>query len=238
MDENCHDKTESAYTDDRSLNGSSGSSCLKNNVIAFFLGAAVVAATQYVSIDSSLTKAVEVTSFTTSDAPAIDIAINPTRPSLDARQDFKIEGWGNQTRNDGWPSFHFEVFHFCPHLINFMYENQVHPQSRVDPSNVIYDAQHPGALAEDGFAEVLQQTLPKFYDYPVGYRLNDRPAEISAYWTLHMRIARGSEDSQWHDFASSLPEGINRIYVKKPLQWNGDHVTLFSSQTGYNILVY
>ena len=120
-----------------------------------------------------------------------------------------------------------------------MYENQIHPQSKTE-NNVIYDAQHNGALAEDAFAEILQQTLPKFYDYPVGYRLNDRPAEISAYWTIHIRIARFTEDSKWHGFASSLPEGISRIYVKKPLRWDGDDddVALFGTPTGYNIMVY
>uniref|UniRef100_A0A7S4EEU6 Uncharacterized protein n=1 Tax=Pseudo-nitzschia australis TaxID=44445 RepID=A0A7S4EEU6_9STRA len=219
-------RVDGEYVPTERLRDVSSKSPLLLNFVTFFIGAA------FMAIISSRGESAEA---------AIDFGINPTRPGVDARQGFNTnEGWGNQTRDDGWPSFHFEVFHFCPHMINFLYENQVHPQSKIDENNVIYDAQHNGAIAEDGFAEVLQQTLPKFYDYPVGYRLNDRPAEISAFWTLHIRIARGSADSNWHDFASSLPEGITRIYVKRPLRWDGDgdDVALFGSPTGYNILVY
>lgn len=126
------------------------------------------------------------------------------------------------------PSFH-DVLANSPGMANYLYNNQIQIESKVS-DGTIYTRQHPGALAESGFAQVLDITMPKF---------DDRFANgISAYWTFQIRLARVNSGSKWNSYAKGLPTGVQTIYRKSPTNWSGQRVTGWSSTKSFQVIVY
>ena len=114
-------------------------------------------------------------------------------------------------------------------MINYLYENQIQPQSKVS-DGVIYTRTHPDGTVENGFAEVLQETLKK---YDVRFSQG-----VSAYWTVQIRIARKVSGSKWHSYAKSLPTGIQTIKRRKPTNWMGQRVVAWSDVADMKVIVY
>jgi hypothetical protein len=126
------------------------------------------------------------------------------------------------------PAFH-QVLTSSPNMASYLYSNQIQQESKVE-NGVIYTRQHPGAEAENGFAQVLQATLPKF---------DSRFAQgISAYWTVQIRLARKNPKSKWHNYAKNLPTGIQTIKRRIPTNWMSERVTGWSDVRSFKVLVY
>ena len=96
------------------------------------------------------------------------------------------------------PAFH-TVLKNSPDMASYLYSNQIQQESKVE-NGVIYTRQHPGAKPENGFAEVLATTMPKFDS-----RFSQ---DVNPYWTFQIRLARKNSGSKWHNYAKSLPTGM------------------------------
>ncbi|ROS00268.1 hypothetical protein EDC56_2906 [Sinobacterium caligoides] len=126
------------------------------------------------------------------------------------------------------PSFH-NALQNSPNMANYLYSNQIQQESKVS-DGVFYSRQHPGAKAENGFAEVLQETLKKY---------DDRFSQgVSAYWTFQIRLARKNSGSKWHSYAKSLPTGVQTIKRRIPVKWMGERVTSWSDVREMKVIVY
>ena len=134
---------------------------------------------------------------------------------------FPLAGYAN-------PAFH-DVFVKSTNMRNYLLNNQVQQESTVK-DGVIYTRQHPGGVAERGFGELLAATMPKF---------DNRFAQgVSPYWTLQIRLARTNSKSKWHNYAKSLPTGIQTIKRRIPTDWMVERVTGWSSVKELKVIVY
>ena len=114
-------------------------------------------------------------------------------------------------------------------MANYLYEDQIQPESKVS-DGVIYSRSHPGGKADDGFGEVLQETLKK-YDSRFSQGVN-------AYWTFQIRLARVNSGSKWHSYAKSLPSGIQTIKRRTPARWMAERVVGWSDVAEKKVIVY
>ena len=131
------------------------------------------------------------------------------------------------------PEFH-NVLQKSTSMAKFLYINQIQLESKVS-DGVLYERQHTGGLAEAGFAQVLQETLPK-YDSRFSQGVN-------GYWTFQIKLARANSGSKWHSFAKSLPDGIQTIKRRRPTKWktmaNGDTwVEKWTDVKEFKVIVY
>ena len=127
------------------------------------------------------------------------------------------------------PAFH-ELLSNSPQMANYMYSNQIQQESKVE-NGIIYTRQHPGAMAENGFGQVLQTSIKK-------YDSRFATDGLSAYWTFQIRLARKNSKSKWHNYAKSLPTGVQTIKRRSPTHWMGERVTSWSSSKEFKVFVY
>ena len=121
------------------------------------------------------------------------------------------------------------VFENSPSMRDYLYNNQYQQESDVI-NGVIYENRHSGGLVENGFDQVLQETMKKF---------DSRFSQgVSPYWTLQIRIARKNIGSKWHHYANSLPVGIQTIKWRKPKKWLGRRVMAWSDVQTSKVIVY
>ena len=126
------------------------------------------------------------------------------------------------------PAFH-DVLKNSRNMASYLYSNQIQQESKVE-GGVIYTRQHPGGDVENGFAEVLAVTMPKF---------DARFAQgISPYWTFKIRLARKNTKSKWHSYAKNLPTGIQTIKRRVPTNWMSERVTGWSGVKEFKVIVY
>ena len=126
------------------------------------------------------------------------------------------------------PEFH-NVLIKSPSMANYLYNNQIQPESKVS-DGVIYSRTHPGGEADNGFGEVLQETLKK-YDSRFSQGVN-------AYWTFQIRLARVNSGSKWHSYAKSLPSGIQTIKRRTPSRWFAERVVGWLDVAEMKVIVY
>ena len=107
------------------------------------------------------------------------------------------------------PEF-FDVLYESPSMRDYLYNNQIQRDSKVS-DGVIYERRHPGGQADLGFEQVLQEIMTKY---------DSRFSQgVSPYWTFQIRLARMNSGSKWHNYANSLPAGIQTIRWRKPIKW-------------------
>ena len=126
------------------------------------------------------------------------------------------------------PAFH-DVLKNSSNMASYLYSNQIQQESKVE-GGVIYTRQHPGAKAENGFAQVLAATMPKF-----DARFSQG---VNPYWTFQIRLARVNSGSKWHNYAKNLPTGIQTIKRRVPTSWMSERVTGWSSVREFKVIVY
>lgn len=126
------------------------------------------------------------------------------------------------------PAFNI-VLQNSPDMANYLYSNQLQIESKVE-DGVIYTRQHPGAMAEYGFEQVLAATMPKF---------DSRFAQgISPYWTFQIQLARVNPASKWHNYAKNLPTGVQTIKRRVPTCWTDQRVNGWSDIEEFKVIVY
>jgi len=134
----------------------------------------------------------------------------------------------NATSLTAVPEFH-NVLLKSPSMAEYLYENQIQEESKVS-NGVIYIRTHPGGVADDGFAQSLQETLKKY---------DSRFSQgVSAYWTFQIKLAREKSGSKWHSYAKSLPGGIQTIKRRAPTGWRGERVTSWTGVRNVKVIVY
>ena len=107
------------------------------------------------------------------------------------------------------PEF-LNVLYESPSMMDYLYNNQIQRDSKVS-DGVIYERRHPGGQADLGFEQLLQETMTKF---------DSRFSQgVSPYWTFQITLARKNSGSKWHNYANSLPAGIQTIRWRKPIKW-------------------
>jgi len=135
----------------------------------------------------------------------------------------------NATSLIAGPEF-YNVLEKLPNMLDYLVSNQLQTQSKVS-GGIIYERRHPGGEAEKGFEELLQYTLKKY---------DSRFSEgVSAYWTVQIMMARVKAiGSKWYSYAKNLPDGIQTIKIKRPVNWLEQWVRGWSSVEEKKVLVY
>ena len=137
----------------------------------------------------------------------------------------------NATSLTARPEF-FNVYNKLPNVIEYLFSNQIQVQSKVS-DGIIFERRHPaqGGIAEKGIEELLQYLLKKY---------DSRFSEgVSAYWTLQISLARNKNNgSKWYSYANSLPDGIQTIKIKRPVNWLEQWVRGWTPVEEKKVIVY
>jgi len=126
------------------------------------------------------------------------------------------------------PEFH-NFFVKNQNIANYFYGNHQHAECKVE-DGVIYLPNHSSNEAEKIIGEILQETLK-----PYDSRFSQG---VSAYWTLHIKVARRNRASPLHSYAKSLPTGIQTIKRRLPAVWMGLTVMDWSDVAEKKVIVY